>query len=44
MTDITVIGVVAGTILFWAGMAMFFIGVKKDKSSKFKKEKSKSRS
>lgn len=29
--DIVLIGVVLGTILFWAGLAMFYMGVKKDR-------------
>ena len=41
MVDIVVVGVVAGTLFFWAGIVMFFIGVKKDKSRKFKKGKNK---
>lgn len=32
--DYIVIGVCLGTILFWAGMAMFYLGVKKDRKKK----------
>lgn len=37
MTDIIVIGVVVGTILLWGGAVVFFIGVRKEKNTKFKK-------
>ena len=41
MTDIIVIGVVAGTILLWGGAVVFFFGVRKERNTKFKKTKSK---
>jgi hypothetical protein len=43
IADIILIGVVAGTLLVWGGLILFFFGVRKDKKTKFKKEKSKSR-